>query len=449
MRFHPLFPRYVNCPAGSQYYVCSASDYNGCCKVDACHYDDGCPADESVVGTTIGAATTATTATPATTTTAAATTATPAATTTSAEPTTTAATTISAEPTTSTTQEPTSTVQPLTESSTTPTTTPTTATPTSGTSTTADRVSVTTATATATTTFIPAPAASSSKSFPKGAIGGIAAAVVLVVLAIAAFLLFRRRRKQAMQKKDANNGSDERMLSDDSKPGAPTPTMSPMGEKGVFQSPTPMSTASTPAFNGNDGFIKSPVEMYGSPANSAVLFGELDGSEAAIARYGPYGARLKGVVHPAIAELDSTTHSRVELETPLPTPASTPQSTPQIGSNSPNLSLMSGSNGGRSTLVSSWRSSTRTMGTDVIAEEQPSNVSLMGSPTLGSDQEQQFVPLVYDAQGEALPVQQQQQPNEGQGQPAGPVTDSPRSNLDLSQNERGNGVHVASWNAYQ
>ena len=421
MQFHPLFPRYVNCPAGAQYYVCDASDYLGCCKVDACHYDEGCPADQSVVGTTMGAATTTT---PAATTTAVAAT-------TSAQQTTTAATTTSAEPTSSTTLTYTPSVEPFISFITQSTTLTTTAT-TSGTSTTGDRVSVTTATATTTATFVPV-TAHSSKSFPKGAIGGIVAAVVVIVLAVAAFLLFQRRRQQALNKKDANNGSDERMLSDDNKPGAPTPTTSPMGEKGVFQSPTPMSTASTPAFGGSDGFSKGPVEM---PASGAVLFGELDGSEAAIARYGPHGAHLKGGAYPAIAELDSAIHSRVELESPQPTPSSTPLSTPQVGSVSPNPSLMSSNNGGRSTLVSSWRSSTGTMGTDVIAEEQPSRASLMGLPTL---QEQQDVPLVYDAQGEAAPAQQQ----------AGPVTDSPRPNLDLSHNERGSGVNVASWNSYQ
>lgn len=137
------------------------------------------------------------------------------------------------------------------------------------------------------------------------------------------------------------------------------------------------------------------------------------------------------VVGSRISELDGQQPAVVaELETPQLTPQPTPMSTPGLGSYSPSLSVGS-SQAGRPAMVSPWRNSSRTLGSDVntIAEE--------GGPNQGSNQYLQPSPI---------PSPNLHPPNS----PSRSVStaEPPRATLDLSQTERRRGVNVASWGSY-
>ncbi|KIH92742.1 hypothetical protein SPBR_02753 [Sporothrix brasiliensis 5110] len=330
---------------------------------------------------------------------------------------------------------------------------------------------------------------SSSHHLSGGAIGGIVTAGVIAFIVLFCLVLWRMRRRNQQLKEMAEaaqaaaagqqhpptNGSVFPQLT-------PSPA-NPLGTPGIDEkfSSANVSQREILMINDANGVVNAKVaELQGnSPASTTIpLFGEATtgSQEEAIARWGLHGARMmalhnaglrraagaEGVepvvdyggnyqvpvselepgIAPAplhvgpnvhVAELDGQRPAVVsELETPQPTP----MSTPGIGSYSPSLSVDSSHVGGRSTMVSPWRNSSRTLNSEVntITEE--------GGSESGA------------AAGGAAYLQPSPIPSPSLQPPHSPsrsvsTTEPPRATLDLSQTERSRGVNVTSWGSYK
>ncbi|CAK7216391.1 hypothetical protein SEUCBS140593_002853 [Sporothrix eucalyptigena] len=252
--------------------------------------------------------------------------------------------------------------------------------------------------------------------------------------------------------------------------------------------------------NVNNLTANAKVAQLGTPATATVpLFGEAPegDTEGAIALWGLHGARLaaqrrsqmhgsvrsgdnvdyggsymgqgaeqvvtppplQGQPETRVAELDGQRTSVIaELETPQPTPLPTPLSTPGMGSYSPSLSGAGTIGGARSTIVSSWRDSSRTVASNsdsnIIAEETMAEVDgtsaeavttpeLHGTPRMPS-----AGPLPSPTPSVPSFLQQPAPPQPNSPTRSGSTTEAPRATLDISQTERVRGVHVTSWGSY-
>jgi hypothetical protein len=142
-------------------------------------------------------------------------------------------------------------------------------------------------------------------------------------------------------------------------------------------------------------------------------------------------------IGPRIAELDGQRPAvMAELETPQPTPQPTPMSTPGIGSYSPSVSVGSSHIEGRSTIVSPWRNSSRTVNSDVntITEEGAT--------------EDATTPGAFGHMQQRSPMPSPSLHPLHSPSRSGSTAEMPRATLDPSQRERSRGVNVASWGSY-
>ncbi|OAA53776.1 hypothetical protein SPI_09221 [Niveomyces insectorum RCEF 264] len=475
MRLRALVKRpNVVCPAGTLFYTCEASNYKGCCSVNACDYDGGCPAGSSGTPPSgVNKAPPTATTSPAT------------------PPTTLPATTPTTAPTTTTT----------THSST------SSAGKTSSTSSSSSAASGSTASGLA-SNGSPGQPASSSDKLSKGAIGGIVAGGVLVFLLIAALIVWRLRRRDRKQLRRLQQQLD--LAAETAAAGAASgsPGSSPNGngngngpgaqarKEAHFWEKLGKKSSRTPGIMAA-GFNPS------SPTTP--LFGEAPGGnvEASIARWGLRGARLAAkrrmaqhgslrsqdggtsdlggsylgpggdmpdkkypTVPPPIAELDDNRASSAVLVAELETPAPTPP----IGSYSPPIpgSGTSSQSGGRSTFVSSWRSSGPLVGggnsAEPITEENTPELDStprMAGPAAqlpgnngggGHYYEHQhhraYVPVPTSSPPLSRSPQGAGTPGPAGEQAAPRNADTPRATLDVTHTERTKGLHVASWGLY-
>ncbi|CAK7210765.1 hypothetical protein SCUCBS95973_000899 [Sporothrix curviconia] len=512
MRIPWVFARdNIACPTGTQYYTCAANNYEGCCSVNACDFDEGCPPGSS----TAAAATTAT-----------------------ATPTSTTSTTSTSKPTATATATPTSSPKPTTSpsASTIHPTSASTSTSTPSTPTTSASETTGTPSSTATAAGDVGQGTTQHK-LSGGAIGGIVTAGVIAFVVLFGVFLWRmhRRNKELEQQAAAlasgAAGAGAGAGTGGGHPGLPSAVLSP-GYPQTTPSPgLTLLTQDSPALdektagsvsqrdslllhdasglgsshNGSNqlGIHGQPnngngannnytahakmADLEGTPASVTIpLFGEAPAGqppEGEIARWGLHGARLAaqrrsqmhgsvregdnvdfggsylgpgaepgGSPPPAplpraqpgvrIAELDGQRSPDIaELETPLPAPMPTPLTTPGMGSYSPALSgTGTMGSGGRSTMVSSWRDSTRTVASasdgHAIPEELISELDTGAATAPELDATPRLLPL-------GTPPQQPHSPTRN-----GSVADTPRATLEVSPTERRRGVNVTSWGSY-
>ncbi|CAK7217514.1 hypothetical protein SBRCBS47491_003185 [Sporothrix bragantina] len=499
------------CPAGTQYYTCAASNYKGCCSVDACDLDNGCP-DASSTTTAV----TTTTAKP---------------TTSSSKSTSTTSPTSSSTSASSTSSSPNrSTAATMSPSATSPSTSTTSASDTTGTP---SSTAVASGNDTEGTT---------KHKLSGGAIGGIVTAGVIAFVILFCIVLWKMRRRskeleaQAAVISAPGAAGEASMAAGGGGHPGPPPTVPSPGFPQTTPSPG-LTLQGSPALdekvagsvsqreslllndvnklndinnahNANHLGISNynmahakVAEMQGTPASATIpLFGEAPAgdTEGAISRWGLHGARLaaqrRSQMHGSVrsndnvdyggsylgpgaepgnsppppqaqppvrvAELDGQrSPARAELETPLPTPVPTPLSTPGMGSYSPSLTgtgIMG--SGGRSTVVSSWRDSSRTVASmsdsNIIAEEP---ISELGTGTITTPELHgtSRMPSTGHVPPDPASLPSFLQPPGPPPQPqpnsptrSGSMAETPRATLDISQAERRRGENVTSWGSF-